>query len=204
MVILSTQCDWWGQTYSSYDCLQRAVTLLDKYMYCYTSKSLLYYPVSVILSTLCIVMSLCSSLQLFSVIPRHFMPGIKSPCWYEEFSGELSADLYKRNLFTQRSKSFKTVCDRLRTNFQQHLHHRDGKQFRLRCLPFFYIIGQPKCGTTDLFHRLLLHPEVKFNTMKEPHWWTRKRFGKSRGDGFVEVFPWFWQRSMEASWRIER
>ncbi|XP_073338751.1 carbohydrate sulfotransferase 15-like [Pagrus major] len=128
--------------------------------------------------------------HLFSVIPRHFLPGIKSPCWYEEFSGELSPDLYKRNHFTQRSKSFKTVCDRLRTTFQQHLHHRDGKQFRLRCLPFFYIIGQPKCGTTDLFHRLLLHPEVKFNTMKEPHWWTRKRFGYIRfKDGFQESFP---------------
>ncbi|XP_034538581.1 carbohydrate sulfotransferase 15-like [Notolabrus celidotus] len=128
--------------------------------------------------------------HLFSVIPRHFLPGIKSPCWYEEFSGELSTDPYGRNLFTLRSKSFKTACDHLSTSFHQHLHHRDGKRFRLRCLPFFYIIGQPKCGTTDLFHRLLLHPEVKFNTMKEPHWWTRKRFGYIRfKDGFQESFP---------------
>ncbi|KAF1375610.1 hypothetical protein PFLUV_G00221990 [Perca fluviatilis] len=128
--------------------------------------------------------------HLFSVIPRHFLPGIKSPCWYEEFSTELSTDLYRRNRFTLRSKSFKTVCDHLRTNFHQHLYHRGGKLFRLRCLPFFYIIGQPKCGTTDLFHRLLLHPEVKFNTMKEPHWWTRKRFGYIRfKDGFQENFP---------------
>ncbi|XP_035519279.1 carbohydrate sulfotransferase 15-like [Morone saxatilis] len=128
--------------------------------------------------------------HLFSVIPHHFLPGIKSPCWYEEFSTELGTDLYRRNLFTLRSKSFKTVCDRLRTNFHQHLHHKDGKLFRLRCLPFFYIIGQPKCGTTDLFHRLLLHPEIKFNTMKEPHWWTRKRFGYIRfKDGFQESFP---------------
>ncbi|TDH01364.1 hypothetical protein EPR50_G00179800 [Perca flavescens] len=128
--------------------------------------------------------------HLFSVIPRHFLPGIKSPCWYEEFSSELSTDLYRRNRFTLRSKSFKTVCDHLRTNFHQHLYHRGGKLFRLRCLPFFYIIGQPKCGTTDLFHRLLLHPEVKFNTMKEPHWWTRKRFGYIRfKDGFQENFP---------------
>lgn len=128
--------------------------------------------------------------HLFSVIPHHFLPGIKSPCWYEEFSSELSTDPYRRNLFTLRSKSFKTVCDRLRTNFHQHLHHRDDKLLRLRCLPFFYIIGQPKCGTTDLFHRLLLHPEVKFNTMKEPHWWTRKRFGYIRfKDGFQESFP---------------
>lgn len=136
------------------------------------------------------VMETDSGKTLFSVIPRHFLPGIKSPCWYEEFSSELSTDLYRRNLFTLRSKSFKTVCDHMRTNFHQHLHHRDGKLFRLRCLPFFYIIGQPKCGTTDLFHRLLLHPEVKFNTMKEPHWWTRKRFGYIRfKDGFQESFP---------------
>ncbi|XP_074531135.1 carbohydrate sulfotransferase 15-like [Halichoeres trimaculatus] len=130
--------------------------------------------------------------HLFSVIPHYFLPGIKSPCWYEEFSGGLieRTDPYRRNLYTLRSKSFKTSCDHLRTNFQQHLQHRDGKLFRLRCLPYFYIIGQPKCGTTDLFHRLLLHPEVKFNSMKEPHWWTRKRFGYIRfKDGFQESFP---------------
>ncbi|KAM6922820.1 carbohydrate sulfotransferase 15-like isoform 1-T4 [Lycodopsis pacificus] len=128
--------------------------------------------------------------HLFSVIPRHFLPGIKSPCWYEELSGELSTDPYRRNHYALRTKSFKTVCDHLRTNLHQHLHHRGGKLFRLRCLPFFYIVGQPKCGTTDLFYRLLLHPEVKFNTIKEPHWWTRKRFGYIRfKDGFQETFP---------------
>lgn len=120
----------------------------------------------------------CVLLQLFSVVPRRFLPGIKSPCWYERFSGDLSSDPYRRNPFTLRSKSFKTVSERLKRSFQQHLVPLEGSLFRLRCLPFFYIIGQPKCGTTDLFHRLLLHPEIKFNTMKEPHWWTRKRFGK--------------------------
>ncbi|KAM4607182.1 carbohydrate sulfotransferase 15-like isoform 2-T3 [Polymixia lowei] len=128
--------------------------------------------------------------QLFSVIPQQFLPEVKSPCWYEEFSGNTDTDPYRTNMFTLRSKSFRTVCDYLRTNFQEHLCHRDGKQYRLRCLPYFYIIGQPKCGTTDLFHRLLLHPEVKFTTMKEPHWWTRKRFGYIRfKDGFHECFP---------------
>ncbi|KAK2921754.1 carbohydrate sulfotransferase 15-like [Channa argus] len=131
-----------------------------------------------------------SDSHLFSVIPRQFLPGVKSPCWYEKFSSKLSTDPYRRNLFTLRSKSFKNVCDQLRANFHKHLYHRDGRELRLRCLPYFYIIGQPKCGTTDLFHRLLLHPEVKFNTMKEPHWWTRKRFGYIRfKDGFQEIFP---------------
>ncbi|XP_037542242.1 carbohydrate sulfotransferase 15 [Nematolebias whitei] len=128
--------------------------------------------------------------HLFSVIPRHFLPNIKSPCWYEEISGELSSDPYKSNRFSLRSKSFKNVCDHMRADFPRHVWHRDGKRFRLRCLPYFYIIGQPKCGTTDLFQRLLMLPEVKFNTIKEPHWWTRKRFGYIRfKQGFQERFP---------------
>ncbi|XP_017283686.1 carbohydrate sulfotransferase 15 [Kryptolebias marmoratus] len=128
--------------------------------------------------------------HLFSVIPRHFLPNVKSPCWYEEISSEVSSDPYQHNRFSLRSKSFKNVCDHMRTNFPRHMWHRDGKLFRLRCLPYFYIIGQPKCGTTDLFNRLLMLPEVKFNTMKEPHWWTRKRFGYIRfKKGFQERFP---------------
>uniref|UniRef100_H3D747 Sulfotransferase n=1 Tax=Tetraodon nigroviridis TaxID=99883 RepID=H3D747_TETNG len=127
--------------------------------------------------------------HLFSVVPRHFLPGVKSPCWYERFSGERGGDPYRDNHFTLRSKTFKAVCKHLNRSFQQHLVPRQGGLLRLRCLPFFYIIGQPKCGTTDLFHRLLLHPEIKFNTMKEPHWWTRKRFGYIRfKDGFQENF----------------
>ncbi|XP_061693340.1 carbohydrate sulfotransferase 15-like [Syngnathoides biaculeatus] len=129
--------------------------------------------------------------HLFSAIPRHFLPGVKSPCWYEDLSVEKTRDPYKGNLFALRSKTFKRVCDRLASAFQLQPRRRDdGGLSRLRCLPYFYIIGQPKCGTTDLFHRLLLHPDVKFNIMKEPHWWTRKRFGYIRfKDGFQESFP---------------
>ncbi|XP_049592810.1 carbohydrate sulfotransferase 15 isoform X1 [Syngnathus scovelli] len=126
--------------------------------------------------------------HLFSTIPRHFLPGVKSPCWYEDVPAEKSQDPYEGNLFAVRSKNFKMVCDRLASTFRRS--NNGGGLSRLRCLPYFYIIGQPKCGTTDLFHRLLLHPDVKFNIMKEPHWWTRKRFGYIRfKDGFQESFP---------------
>ncbi|KAM4591487.1 carbohydrate sulfotransferase 15-like isoform 2-T2 [Odontesthes bonariensis] len=125
--------------------------------------------------------------HLFSVLPRQFLPGIKSPCWYEEFTGKVSGeritDPYMKNHFGMFSRRFNNVCHNLRANFRQHLTQRDGKHYRLRCLPYFYIIGQPKCGTTDLFNRLLLHPDVKFNTIKEPHWWTRKRFAHNILEG---------------------
>ncbi|XP_041802976.1 carbohydrate sulfotransferase 15-like [Chelmon rostratus] len=128
--------------------------------------------------------------HLFSVIPRHFLPGVKSPCWYEEISSERSTDPYRNNHYCPGSPTRKTLCDKMRPNFHKHLQHRDGKLFRLRCLPYFYIIGQPKCGTTDLYSRLKMHPEVQSSNIKEPHWWTRTHFGFRRfKDEFSDIFP---------------
>ncbi|KAF0309722.1 Carbohydrate sulfotransferase 15 [Amphibalanus amphitrite] len=54
---------------------------------------------------------------------------------------------------------------------------------RVRCLPFVYVIGQPKCGTTDLRHRLSLHPRVASGTVwSDAHWWSRQRFPAPSGD----------------------
>lgn len=45
---------------------------------------------------------------------------------------------------------------------------------KLRCLPGMYILGNPKCGTTDLFNRLSMFPGfLAPSNRKEPHWWTR-------------------------------
>ncbi|XP_076446286.1 carbohydrate sulfotransferase 15-like [Babylonia areolata] len=48
----------------------------------------------------------------------------------------------------------------------------------LRCLPFFFLAGFPKCGTTDMYARIVRHPHV-VDAGKEPHWFTKTRF---RGD----------------------
>ncbi|XP_070834109.1 carbohydrate sulfotransferase 15-like [Chaetodon trifascialis] len=123
--------------------------------------------------------------HLFSAIPRHFLPGVKSPCWYEEISSEHSTDPYKNNRHCGSNR--KTL---LRSNFQKHLQHRDGKLFRLRCLPYFYIVGLPKCGTTDLYSRLRQHPEVQYSIIKESQWWNRRRFGYVLiEDGFKGIVP---------------
>ncbi|XP_071819278.1 carbohydrate sulfotransferase 15-like isoform X2 [Apostichopus japonicus] len=47
---------------------------------------------------------------------------------------------------------------------------------RLRCIPYFYLIGMPKCGTTDLWSKLVQHPQIQ-GTPKEPHWWSKRRLG---------------------------
>ncbi|XP_036295248.1 carbohydrate sulfotransferase 15 [Pipistrellus kuhlii] len=128
--------------------------------------------------------------HMFAVIPRKFLPGSRSPCWYEEFAGPNTSDPYLANSYALYSRRFRTTFDALRKAFWGQLAQAAGRRYRLRCLPRFYVIGQPKCGTTDLYDRLRLHPEVQFSAIKEPHWWTRKRFGIVRlRDGLRDRYP---------------
>ena len=54
---------------------------------------------------------------------------------------------------------------------------RASAVLRVRCLPFVYLIGQPKCGTTDLRDRLRRHPQVASGGMLSAgHWWSRMRY----------------------------
>ncbi|XP_041118350.1 carbohydrate sulfotransferase 15-like isoform X2 [Polyodon spathula] len=128
--------------------------------------------------------------HMFSIIPSTFLPNVKNPCWYEEYTGNITADPYGTNLYALYSKRFRTVFDYLRNAFREHLYRQGNKYYRFRCLPYFYIIGQPKCGTTDLYDRLRLHPDVRFTTFKEPHWWTRKRFGEASASTLWDNNAW--------------
>ncbi|XP_041460777.1 carbohydrate sulfotransferase 15-like [Lytechinus variegatus] len=47
---------------------------------------------------------------------------------------------------------------------------------QLNCLPYFYLIGMSKCGTTDLWKKLTSHPDI-VDLPKEPHWWGPRRTG---------------------------
>ena len=47
----------------------------------------------------------------------------------------------------------------------------------LRCLPYFYLAGAPKCGTSDLWFNLLRHPQVYDKVGKECHFWKKETKG---------------------------
>ncbi|XP_072040798.1 carbohydrate sulfotransferase 15-like [Amphiura filiformis] len=44
---------------------------------------------------------------------------------------------------------------------------------KIRCLPYFYLIGAPKSGTTDLWWNIVRHPSV-VRRVKEGSWWTNE------------------------------
>lgn len=55
-------------------------------------------------------------------------------------------------------------------------------------MPYFFIAGFPKSGTTDLFAKVLEHPQVLKGRSKEPHFWTRIRFYGRSFDFYQQFF----------------
>lgn len=49
------------------------------------------------------------------------------------------------------------------------------------CLPKVYLAGMPKCGSTDLYSKLVWHPQLVGMHVKENHYWPRLRLGKHTG-----------------------
>ncbi|XP_025093899.1 carbohydrate sulfotransferase 15-like isoform X1 [Pomacea canaliculata] len=59
---------------------------------------------------------------------------------------------------------------------------------QLECLPFFYLAGFPKCGTTDVFERISVHKHVLKPGYKEPHWITRLRYQGYNFNNYTRFF----------------
>ena len=57
--------------------------------------------------------------------------------------------------------------------------------FKLKCLPYFFVIGVKKGGTTELMGTIMKHPEVISPGFKEAQFFARGRFSTY----FVCLFP---------------
>ena len=59
----------------------------------------------------------------------------------------------------------------------------------LGCLPYFQILGVSKCGTTNMFHQMMGHPELLPASNKGPHWFDERRpSGTMRDIGPFEAY----------------
>ncbi|KAK3866730.1 hypothetical protein Pcinc_027766 [Petrolisthes cinctipes] len=94
-----------------------------------------------------------------------FLPNFKNPCWFEARD---TTDEDRVKVIGTPPKKFSSG---------KRLPSEVNSDVVLQCLPYFFLIGQPKCGTTDIFHRINIHPDVVEPKVKGPHWWSRKRFG---------------------------
>jgi hypothetical protein len=113
--------------------------------------------------------------QIFHEIPSTFDPNFKNPCWIvSETETKALSENMKKNLRSRKTKS----------KVPQELHDLDmgegaeeGAEMAesadhlsgLTCLPYVYILGQPKAGTSDLWARLTSHPDIHPPQRKEVH-----------------------------------
>ena len=98
---------------------------------------------------------------LQSIIPANFSQDMKNPCWYSNLT--LGTSLRRALLLDlHEAKKFSTGLFQLR-----------GGSRELYCLPYFFIAGFPKSGTTTLHEALQQHPQIAPPSTKEPQWWTR-------------------------------
>ncbi|KAK7483704.1 hypothetical protein BaRGS_00025025, partial [Batillaria attramentaria] len=61
---------------------------------------------------------------------------------------------------------------------------------QLLCVPYFYLAGVSKSGTSDLFSRIIQHPEV-IDSRKEHHWFDRRRYHRDATPShFYDSYEW--------------
>ena len=97
--------------------------------------------------------------DLFSLVPTEFDARFKAPCWKSETTPHMGG--------------------------RGRIHNappppRPG----YACVPSFFLLGQVKCGTTDLYASLSRHKAV-LRTVKEQHWFSREWY---KGDRYIAQF----------------
>lgn len=98
---------------------------------------------------------------------RALQKGGKLPMWLRPYLVKNSALLDHRQLLSE------TDLLEEKTSLAKYLKENGiPEELGLVCLPYFFLLGVAKGGTTALYEMIAAHPQV-VRTRKEPHWWTR-------------------------------
>lgn len=112
------------------------------------------------------------------VFPRKFSQEFKNPCWYPN---NVTLIPYTRRTLQNKTHPAKQLNqsqeEQLLGIFKSRIlnpeFNNGSQKHQLLCLPYFFLAGFPKSGTTSLHYALHRHPQIVPPAVKEPHWWTR-------------------------------
>ena len=105
--------------------------------------------------------------------PTDFVGHVKNPCWfanYDEIFSELHLDVKRKYAYVARK------------DFSYLLPKTSGTK-TLHCLPYMYLLGYQKCGTTSLYEYFKKHPEFATMSSRGCGW-----IGTGTS-GLVEKYP---------------
>lgn len=104
-------------------------------------------------------------------VPRRFSTTTRDFCWHSHL--DLTHLPTIHNLIDKYSKYELTISDAVQGIKEIT---RESNPPTLTCLPAYYILGFPKCGSTYLYEILSKHPSIRSAREKEPHFWTKFPF----------------------------
>ena len=111
---------------------------------------------------------------LKSIIPQSFLQRYPNPCWHSQLSLSLEHQHTLKSVLRIETRRF--LSRRIKTRLQQQILApalNTTNRRTLFCLPAFFLVGFPKCGTTTLHEALWNHSMIAKPQVKEPHWWAR-------------------------------
>ena len=79
---------------------------------------------------------------------------------------------------------FDLLPEKYLPDYKSFCWYNDKDEFK--CLASVYVAGMPKCGTTDLFVKMMRHPQLTYQTHadgdppKEYHYWARSRIARNK------------------------
>ena len=76
---------------------------------------------------------------------------------------------------TESQDVYNTLPGHFLDNYKSFCWYNKTNKPQLLCLPKLYLAGFPKCGSSDLFTKLIKHPKITAKS-KEFQWWTIYRF----------------------------
>ena len=82
--------------------------------------------------------------------------------------------------FKEAEKADVDGFDQMSEKMEYRVAHDSKGGWRMRCLPYFYVAGFSKCGSTDLFWALTTHPQITQPLWKEFPYWSRRRWNVSK------------------------
>ena len=106
-----------------------------------------------------------------SIVPQEFSTEYKNPCWFSNL--KITKQIRAYLMLTLNSEERNMLSKKQVISIANKLFDTSGQSGTLLCMPFFFVAGFPKSGTSTLDMALRRLPELTGPVLKEPHWWTR-------------------------------
>ena len=141
--------------------------------------------------------------DLANIKPRfEFLKEFKNPCFLEDISHNiLVGKKSESRLVYENNSMIGHISKRYSRDYMQDMYPAfikvkqqsgyDDDVFiwkRLRCLPYYYVLGVLKSGTTDLNHRMQCHPSLTSGMRKASEWFNALRFRNISLSDYIDFY----------------